>query len=146
LGNKEEFAALMSQAIELDPKNAALYFNLGVITAEQGDIAKAKDYYRECIELDPSYVDAYINLGSAYLEDDKVLVEEMNKNLNDFDKYDEIKEKQSDLYKEVIPFYEKAYELRPDDIDTVRTLMSLYENTEMDDKFKTMREKYESLK
>jgi tetratricopeptide (TPR) repeat protein len=146
LGNKEEFATLMSQAIKLDPKNAALYFNLGVITAEQGDVEKAKEYYKKCIELDPNYVDAYINLGSAYLEDDKALVEEMNKNLNDFDKYDQIKAKQSDLYKEVIPFYEKAYDLRPDDIDTIRTLMSLYENTEMDDKFKTMREKYESLK
>ena len=88
LGNKEEFAKLMSQAIELDPKNAALYFNLGVITGEQGDMEKAKEYYEKCIELDPSYVDAYINLGSVYLEDDKVLVEEMNKNLNDFDKYD----------------------------------------------------------
>ena len=86
------------------------------------------------------------NLGSAYLEDDKVLVEEMNKNLNDFDKYDEIKAKQSDLYKKVIPLYEKAYELRPDDIDTIRTLMSLYENTEMDDKFQSMKEKYDTLK
>ena len=40
----------------------------------------------------------------------------------------------------------KAFELRPDDVDTIRTLMSLYENTEMDDKFKTMKEKYDSLK
>lgn len=146
LGNKDKFAQLMGEAIELDPTNASLYFNLGVITGEQGDNEKAKDYYKTCIELDPNYVDAYINLGSVYLEDDKVLVEEMNKNLNDFDKYDEIKARQSDLYKEVIPFYEKAYELRPDDIDTVRTLMSLYENTEMDDKFKTMKEKYDSLR
>ena len=91
-------------------------------------------------------MDAYVNLGSAYLEDDKVLVEEMNKNLNDFDKYDEIKAKQADLYKQVIPLYEKAHSLKPNDIDTVRTLMSLYENTEMDDKFKTMQEKYNALK
>jgi tetratricopeptide (TPR) repeat protein len=146
LGNKDEFAKLMAQALELDPKNPALYFNLGVINGEQGEKEKAKDYYRKCIALDPNYVDAYINLGSVYLEDDKVLVEEMNKNLNDFDKYDAIKAKQADLYKEVIPFYEKAFELRPDDIDTVRTLMSLYENTEMDDKFKTMKEKYDSLR
>jgi hypothetical protein len=91
-------------------------------------------------------VDAYINLGSALLEDDKVLVEEMNKNLNDFDKYDQIKAKQVDLYKEVIPLYEKAYEIRPDDLDTIRTLMSLYENTGMDDKFAAIKEKYDSLK
>ncbi|MCP4884974.1 MAG: tetratricopeptide repeat protein [Flavobacteriales bacterium] len=146
LGNKDEFAKLMGEAIELDPKNPALYFNIGVISGEQGDVEKAKEYYKKCIELDPNYVDAYVNLGSAYLEDDKVLVEEMNKNLNDFDKYDEIKARQSALYKEVIPFYEKAYELKPDDLDTVRTLMSLYENTEMDDQFKAMKEKYDSLK
>lgn len=146
LGNKDEFANLMNQAIELDPTNASLYFNLGVISGEQGDFEKAKEYYQKCVELDPTYVDGYINLGSALLEDDKVLVEEMNQSLNNFDKYDEIKAKQSELYKEVIPLYEKAFELRPDDIDTIRTLMSLYENTEMDDKFKTMKEKYDSLK
>ena len=146
LGNKEEFAKLMNEAVALDPNNASLYFNLGVITGEQGDVEKAKDYYKKAIALDPNYTDAYINLGSALLEADKVLVEEMNKSLNDFKKYDEIKARQVDLYKEVIPVYEKAYELRPDDIDTIRTLMSLYENTGMDDKFAAMREKYDSLK
>ncbi|MGI9533197.1 tetratricopeptide repeat protein [Lutimonas sp.] len=146
LGNKDEFATLMNEAIEIDPTNAALFFNLGVISGEQGEYEKAKEYYNKCIELDPTYVDGYINLGSAMLEDDKALVEEMNKSLNNFDKYDEIKAKQSELYKSVIPLYEKAYELRPDDVDTIRTLMSLYENTEMDDKFQTMKEKYDSLK
>jgi tetratricopeptide (TPR) repeat protein len=146
LGNKEEFAKLMNEALALDPNNAALYFNLGVITGEQGDIEKAKEYYKKAIELDPNYTDAYINMGSALLEADKGLVEEMNKSLNDFKKYDEIKARQVDLYKEVIPLYEKAYSLRPDDIDTIRTLMSLYENTGMDDKFASIREKYDSMK
>ena len=146
LGNKEEFGKLMNEAVALDPKNPALYFNLGVISGEQGDPEKAKEYYRKAIELDPNYVDAYINLGSALLEDDKVLVEDMNKNLNNFDKYDEIKAKQVKLYKEVIPLYEKAYEVRPDDLDTIRTLMSLYENTGMEEKFQAMRTKYDSLK
>jgi len=146
LGNKDEFAKLMNEAIELDPNNASLYFNMGVISGEQGDLEKAKSYYQKCIDIDPTYIDAYINMGSAMLEDDKVLVEEMNKSLNDFKKYDEIKAKQVELYKTVIPFYESAYELRPDDIDTIRTLMSLYENIGSDDKFNTMREKYDSLK
>ena len=146
LDNKEEFASLMNQAIEIDPNNATLYFNLGVINGEQGDFEKAKGYYRKAIELKPEYVDAYVNLGSAILEDDKALVEEMNQNLSNFDKYDIIKAKQVVLYKEAIPVYEKAYELKSDDIDTVRTLMSLYENAEMDDKFNEMRSLYESMK
>lgn len=146
LGNKDEFANLMSEAIKMDPNNAVLYFNLGVINGEQGEIEKAKEYYRKAIEINPDYVDAYINLGSAILERDKALVEEMNKNLSNFAKYDVIKAKQVELYKEVIPLYEKAYELKPDDIDTVRTLMSLYENAEMEDEFTKMKNKYDMLK
>ena len=146
LGNKEQFAKLMNEAIKLDPNNASLYFNLGVINGEQGNTEKAKEYYRKAIELNPEYFDAYINLGSALLEKDKELVEEMNNNLSDFKKYDEIKARQVKLYKEVIPVYEKAYALKADDLDTVRTLMSLYENAEMDDKFQEMKTKYDSLK
>jgi len=126
LGNKEEFATLMNEAIKLDPTNATLYFNLGVISGEQGDTDKAKEYYNKAIELKPDYIDAYINLGSAMLEDDKALVEEMNKSLSDFKKYDEIKARQIKLYKEVIPVYENAYELDSNDIDTRR--LSIFDN------------------
>ncbi len=146
LDNKEEFANLMNEAITMDPNNPILYFNLGVISGEQGEVEKAKEYYNKAIEINPEYVDAYVNLGSVMLEKDKALVEEMNKNLNNFDKYDVIKAKQVDLYKEVIPVYEKAYDLKPDDVDTVRTLMSLYENAGMDEKFQEMRVLYDSMK
>lgn len=146
LDNKDEFAKLMTEAIAMDPNNAVLYFNLGVISGEQKETEKAKEYYRKAIELKPDYVDAYVNLGSAMLEKDKTLVEEMNKNLNNFDKYDVIKAKQVELYKEVIPIYEKAFSLKPDDLDTVRTLMSLYENSGMDEKFNEMRAKYDAMK
>ena len=42
LGDRQKFADLMKEAIEKDPNNHILYFNLGVITAEQGDRAKAR--------------------------------------------------------------------------------------------------------
>jgi tetratricopeptide (TPR) repeat protein len=145
LGNKDAFAKLMNEAIALDPKNHVLYYNLGVISAEQGDIPKAMEYYKQAIALDPNYKDAYVNLGAAMLEKDKELVEEMNKNLNDFKKYDAIKAKQVTLYKEVIPMYEKAYSLDPKDHDTVKTLLSLYENAGMDAEYKKMKEVHDKM-
>jgi len=68
----------------------------------------------------------------------------MNNNLSNFKKYDAIKARQLELYREVLPYYEKAYVLskektKEDDIDIVRTLMSMYENLEMNDKFKEMK-------
>ena len=144
LDKKDEFAALMKEAILQDPNNAMLHFNVGVINQEQGNMEEAKSYYNKAIELDPNYTDAYINLGAAILERDKALVIEMNNNLSNFKKYDAIKAKQMELYKEVLPYYEKAYTLRKeqkniDDIDIVRTLMSMYENLEITDKFKEMK-------
>ncbi len=146
LGNKDIFAELMKQAVELDPTNSTLYFNLGVMSMEQKEIEKAEEYYRKAIELKPDYRDAYVNLGSTLLEKDSKLVEEMNENLSNFDKYDEIKARQVELYKEVIPVYEKAFDLDSKDIDTIRTLMSLYENVEMEAEFQEMKTLYDSLK
>ena len=144
LDKKDEFAALMKEAIIQDPNNAMLHFNVGVINQEQGNMEEAKGYYNKAIELDANYSDAYLNLGAVLLERDKVLVEEMNNNLSNFKKYDAIKARQLELYKEVLPYYEKAYVLtkektKEDDIDIVRTLMSMYENLEMTDKFKEMK-------
>jgi len=146
LGKKDEFAALMKEAIQQDPTNPNLYFNVGVISQEQGNAEEALKYYNKAIELDPNYADAYVNLGALKLEKDKELVEEMNNNLSNFKKYDAIKAKQVELYKEVLPIYEKARSLKMDDLDIVRTLMSMYENLEMDDKFKEMKAIWDASK
>jgi len=151
LGKKDEFAALMKEAIQQDPTNPNLYFNVGVISQEQGNAEEALKYYNKAIELDPNYADAYVNLGALKLEKDKELVEEMNNSLSNFKKYDAIKAKQAALYKEVLPIYEKAYSLRlekdkKEDLDLVRTLMSMYENLEMDDKFKEMKALWDASK
>ncbi len=139
LGKKDEFAALMKEAIKKDPNNATLHFNVGVINQEQGKSEEAKVNYKKAIELDPNYADAYLNMGALVLEKDKDLVEEMNQNLSNFKKYDAIKARQLDLYKTALPYFEKARSLKKDNIDVVRTLMSMYENLEMDDKYKEMK-------
>jgi len=145
MGNKAEFGNLMKEAIELKPNDASLHYNVGVINQEQGNIEEAKTAYRKAIELDPEYGNAYLNLSLAMLDKDKSLVEEMNANLNDFDKYDEIKARQLDLYREVLPTLEKAYSFINKDKDLMRTLMNLYENLEMFDKQKTVKAEFDKL-
>ena len=151
LGKKDEFKNLMEEAIKQDPGNASLYFNVGVINQEQENLEEAKKYYNKTLEIDPEYVDGYINLGSAMLEKDKEFVEDMNNNLSNFKKYDAIKAKQLELYKSVVPVYEKARALKikkdgKEDLDIVRTLMSMYENLEMDAKFKEMKAIWDASK
>jgi tetratricopeptide (TPR) repeat protein len=144
LDKKDKFTEVMKEAIEHDPNNAILHFNVGVMNQESGKIEEAKENYKKAISLDANYADAYLNMGAALLEKDKALVEEMNNNLSNFKKYDAIKAKQVVLYKEVLPYYEKAYELKTakektPNIDLAQALMSLYENTGMDEKYKEMK-------
>jgi tetratricopeptide (TPR) repeat protein len=141
----DEFGALMTEAVKMDPNNAVLYFNLGVVNYNQKRFEEAKGYYKKAIELKADYSDAYMNLAVLILDEDVKIVEEMNKNLSNFKKYDELEKRQKKVYKEALPYLEKSDSLKRN-IDTVRTLLNIYENLEMEDKAKVFRELYKSLR
>jgi len=144
-GKTEEFGKLMEEAIKEDPTNHTLYFNLGVISYDQGDKEKAKEYYRKAVEVKTDYGDAYMNLAVAILDDEKAIVEEMNKNLSDFDKYDELQEKQKDVYKKALPYLEKADQYGRN-LNTVQTLMNIYATLEMTEKEQEYAALYKKLR
>ncbi len=146
LGNRIKFGDLMKEAIDKNPNEPVLYFNLGVISSEQKKDEEAVKYYKKAVELDPNYFDAYLNLANVYRKPESAIIDDMNNSLSDFDKYDALKAKLSVLYKKVLPFYEKAYSLKKDDISIIQTLMGIYENLEMDSKYKVLKAKYDILR
>ncbi len=145
LGNTEKFGELMQEAIKQDPTNPLLFFNLGVINFDQGNKEKAKGYYEKAIELRPDYGDAYMNLAVLILDEEKAIVEEMNKNLSDFDKYDELLLKQKNVYKKALPLLEKADKYARS-MNTVQTLMNIYSTLEMTDKEKEFSDLYRKMR
>ncbi len=145
MGEMTKFGELMSEAIALDPKNPTLYYNLGVVNFNEGRMEEAKKYYQKATELKPDYADAYMNLAVVVLDKDKAIVEDMNKNLSNFKKYDELALKQKEVYKEALPFLEKADGLKRS-IETVKTLMNLYEILENEAKATEFRNLYKSMK
>ena len=56
------------KVIELDPKDADAYHNLGVAYHHKGEIDKAIPLFEKAIELNPKFSQAYYNLGVAYLK------------------------------------------------------------------------------
>lgn len=144
MGKMDKFGELMNEAVALDPENPTLYYNLGVVNFNEGRVDDAKKYYTKAVELKPDYADAYMNLAVVVLDKEKAIVEEMNKNLSNFKKYDELAAKQKEVYKEAIPFLEKADSLNRN-LQTVKTLMNLYEVLEMSDKASEYRELYKSM-
>ncbi|HFS67828.1 MAG TPA: tetratricopeptide repeat protein [Flavobacteriia bacterium] len=145
LGNKEKFTELMKEAVKLQPNNPSLFFNIGVVSMDQGKADEAIAAYKKAIELKPDYSDAWLNLAYAEIADDAKLVEEMEANINDFDKFDEIKAKQVAMYKKALPTFEKALEFNQNRPDFMKTVVALYENLEMYDKEKALKAKIDAL-
>lgn len=146
LGNNAKFKEKLEEAVKINPSDPSLYYNIGVLTLEQKKPEEAIGYFKKAIELKPDYSDAYNNIGAAILEKNIAIVDEMNKNLSNFKKYDQLRVKQLEIYKEAMPYYEKAHELNKSNISTMQTLMGIYENLEMGDKHKKLKEFYDNVK
>ncbi|WP_340198851.1 tetratricopeptide repeat protein [Ascidiimonas sp. W6] len=147
-GQKDKFKEVMEEAVVKDPTNPVLYFNLGVINAEQGDLKVAKSYYEKALEVDPNYKDSYLNLSALILDQEGSIVEEMNSlgtSRADNARYDELKAKREDLYRSAIPYLEKLLAIDENDLNALKTLMNIYGTLGENDKFKEVKEKITAL-
>lgn len=148
MGNNEEFKKLLEQATQMDPNNAELQYNLGVLSAEAGDATAAKKYYDKTIELKPEYVNAYINSAALVLEKEKALIEEMNglgTSAKDNKRYDELVEVRKTIYKDAIPYLEKALSYEANNVSAAKTLMNIYSILGETEKHKQMKAKVDAL-
>lgn len=145
LKDMNKYAELIQTALDEDPTNPQLFFNLGVISFEQGKIEESKANYKKAIELKEDYGDAYLNLAVAIMDKEKEIVDQMNKNLSNFEKYDELLLKQKEIHKEVLPYIEKADQFSRS-INTVQFLMNVYQTLEIEDKAKEFSDLYRQLR
>jgi tetratricopeptide (TPR) repeat protein len=65
LGNRQENAAALRRALQLEPTNWSLYLDLADLAAEDGDFAGAADLVREGLEHEPHDVTLRA-AGAAY--------------------------------------------------------------------------------
>lgn len=143
----EMYKNLVNQALEKNPNDAELIFNLGVISANAKNTVDAEKYYKKVIEINPKYINAYINLTALKLNDEKVIIDEMNKlttSDKDMKRYDVLKNKRFDLFRSIIPYLQKAVEIEPSNIDVAKTLLNVYSALEMTTEYKALKEKIKS--
>lgn len=68
----------LHEAIQIDPNNPVIFFNLGNVYYDLEDYSNAIREYNDAIRLDPNYADAHNNLGHVYynLKDDNNAIKE----------------------------------------------------------------------
>jgi len=139
MGDVESYEILITRALEIDPNNVDLHFNLGVISSDKGDRDKAMSHYNKAIEIDKTYKRAYLNAAALILAKEQLIIEEMNSlgtSNADYNRYDELKLVREDLYKSAIPYLVSVYELDNNNLNAVRTLRNIYSAVDDMENFK----------
>lgn len=135
--DKAKFESVMNEAIQKDPTNPELYYNLGVTSSEAGNIDMAKQYYEKALQLDPNHVNANINFGALLVQGDQAIIDKMNAlgfSREDQKKYEQYKSEREQLLKSAIPYFEKALSVEPDNQYAIANLVGIYGALEMTDK------------
>jgi tetratricopeptide (TPR) repeat protein len=144
LNDFDTYTRLVNEALANDPNNVDLVYNLGVISSDGNKLEDAEKYYKRAIEIDANYFDAYINLSELKLRADEKFVTEMNKlgtSEKDNKRYEAIKVERDKNFKSILPYLEKAVEIKPDNEIVKKQLLSVYNALEMTDKYKALKAK-----
>ena len=145
-----KFKEIMTLAVEKDPENGILYYNLGIISSEQGESDDAKSYFEKAIEFKPDYTDSYVAIVNILLQEQTVIIGEMDKiamsnKRSDIAKYDQLKEDLNEVWRKCIPYCEKALEYDPNDLEVLKLLSQFYYKLDNLDGYKEISAKIEQL-
>jgi len=127
---------LITKAIATMPERTAeLYTVLGIVYENsQNEIGVAKVNFEKALSVDPDYVDALSGLGRINFN--KALEAQRAANeITDNKKFNEAKAKYIEMFREALPYFEKAHQLRPDDRDVMIALSHIYYTLNMNSKF-----------
>ena len=120
--------ANLDEAIEKNPTKGIYHFVKGnIMQTEMKDLDGALTEYKTALELEPDMSDAMYMCGLVYIDRANKLTEEMNNlPLSATKKFNALKDKQKGVFEESLSYFEKAYEMKPEDMDIVRALMEVY--------------------
>ncbi len=141
-GEPQKAADYLDKAISLDPKNASFYRAKGTLFEKSNNTKQAEKMYEKALELEPNDFTSQYNLGLLKLN----AVIAQHKEANDIDGIKEYKEAIKlvyDGYEKVIPYFERVLELKPDEINSLKTLQELY--YKLRDKKPEYKSKYEMI-
>ncbi|MCH2046811.1 MAG: tetratricopeptide repeat protein [Saprospiraceae bacterium] len=128
-GDNQKAIENLNSAIKLDPKNYYLPYTLGAVLDGLGKPKEAETAYKNALIIKPDYFDANYNLGALYFNQG-VELNNVALQLSD-DKAFAAKMKEADiLFKKSITSLEKAEHAKPKDVDTLNSLLILYQRVE----------------
>ena len=135
-GQEEKAIDYLDIAIAREPNVGQYYNSKGSILARIGRFEESLVAFEQAIAIEPNNALFLETLGFAYVDLGNKLNDEAA--YLDAKAYAEAKVEIDKAFQTALPYFEKAYELEPDNYDFKRSLRSLYYRLGMNDKYEAL--------
>ena len=146
-GEKKKAIEFLDKIIENDKDNAELYEFRARLNENIEDVEAAKVDYEKAIAIKPDYAEAYAGIGrllfnQAYTIDrfaDDIPMSETKR-------YQDEVRRANEIFRQALPYFDKARELEPNNLEYLRNLRALYNRLKMIKQLEEIEELIESLR
>ena len=143
-GQEQTAIDYLAQAIEREPNVAQYHLIKGNLDENQGHYEAALLDFDNALKCDPTLADAEAGKGRVYYNQAVKLNEEAAL-INDNKEYKKALDEMNAVFKESLPFFEKAHEMAPEDRSYMQILKGLYYRFGMDKEYEAINEKLNNL-
>ena len=143
-GQEQQAIDYLTTAIEREPNVAQYHLIKGNLNENQKHYDEALVDFDNALRLDPSLADAMAGKGRVYYNQ-AVKLNEDAASISDNKAYKKALEEMNAVFKESLPYFEKAHEMAPEERSYMQTLKGLYYRFGMEDKYNEMDEKLNNL-
>ena len=135
-GQEDKAVEYLDIAIAREPNVGQYYNSKGSILARIGRFEESFKAFEQAIAIEPTNALFLETLGFAYVDLGNKLNDEAA--YLDAKEYAKAKVEIDKAFNNALPYFEKAYELEPDNYDFKRSLRSLYYRLGMNDKYEAL--------
>lgn len=128
MNKMDEAMASVKEALKDDPNNSGLLLRYGYLLEQSGDMEGALAQYKKAVDADPNFFEGNYYTGAIYLDRARAILAEVN-NLSDEEwekRAPEMGAQADGLYRDAIPYFAKASELKPDNTEILEILFQIH--------------------
>ena len=126
VGDPADLVAMFDKQLAEMPDNVELWFGRGRIFYTLKNYDEAIASFKKVVELKPDMYEGNFFLGAFYVYKGDAMGQELNsRDYKSQAEYDADYASVNAVYKEALPYFEKAYEINPESMDALESLKSL---------------------
>ncbi len=143
-GQEQTAVEYLAQAIEREPNVAQYHHIKGNLDENLGNYEEALKDFDNALALDPTLADAMAGKGRVYYNQ-AVKMNEAAAMISDNKEYKKALAEMTEVFRQSLPFFEKAHEMDPTDRQYLVILKGLYYRFGMEAKYNEVSEKLNNL-